>query len=198
MKKNSIDNLINAITKLPAIGKKSATRIALNMLGDRHGIMLPILKAIDEANKNIKECDICGNYDDTSPCHICCNETRDKKLITVIEGVSDLWVMESGGFFYGKYHVLGGVLSAIDGIGPEELRLDKLRQRIIDEGVVELIIATNATMEGETTAHYIISNCTDIEGLNITRLATGIPIGGEIEYLDEGTLATAYNSRRRV
>lgn len=196
---NDLERLIAYISKLPGIGKRSAKRMALHLLKNKESLMLPLSESLKETAANIVNCEKCGNYDVTSPCNICMNEKRDHKTICVVEDVSDLWAMERGGIYNGMYHILGGVLSAIDGIGPEDLKIDILEKRVDEEGIEEVILATNATIEGQTTAHYISNKLHEIdEDLKITRIAHGIPLGGELDYLDEGTISTALQARKEV
>lgn len=159
--------------------------------------MLPLSDSIKATAANIKSCINCGNYDVISPCNICSDVKRDKATICVVENVSDLWAMERGGIYHGLYHILGGVLSALDGVGPEQLNIPRMLERIKENNVNEVIIATNATMEGQTTAHYIAQN---LEGakIKVTRLGHGIPLGGELDYMDEGTISTALQTRKEM
>ncbi|PIR34460.1 MAG: recombination protein RecR [Alphaproteobacteria bacterium CG11_big_fil_rev_8_21_14_0_20_44_7] len=192
---NDIETLIQLISKLPGLGPRSARRAALHLIKNKQTLMLPLAASIESTAESIVTCKVCGNVDTKSPCNICEDEKRDQKTLCVVEEVADLWALERSNMYKGKYHVLGGVLSAIDGVRAEDLHLSNLRGRC--EGLEEVIIATNATALGQTTAHYI----TDLlEGLSlrITRLAQGVPIGGELDYLDEGTLGTALKSRRAM
>ncbi|MDX1950378.1 MAG: recombination mediator RecR [Rickettsiales bacterium] len=190
-----LENLINLTAKLPGLGKKSATRIALHLLKNREKLMHPLADAIIATEASIKTCEICGNYDISSPCHICVDEKRDKSTIMVLEDVSDLWAINRGRIYNGVFHILGGALSAMDGVGPDKLNIASLLAKVSSGEVKEVILATNATMEGQTTAHYLSQRLQEFN-IKITRLAQGVPLGGEIEYLDEGTLLTALNSRR--
>ncbi len=192
-----LDNLINYISRLPGLGKRSARRMALHLLKNREKLMVPLANSILETAEKIQTCESCGNYDMTSPCNICSNLKRDHSTILVVEDVSDLWAIEKGGIYSGIYHILGGVLSAIDGVSPDKLNIKSLFDRVIAGDVKEVILATNATMEGQTTAHYLSQKLQDL-GTKTTRLAQGIPLGGELEYLDEGTLLTALNSRTDI
>ena len=189
---NEIETLIKLISKLPGLGPRSARRAALHLIKNKHTIMLPLAQAIEDTAKNIVTCSECGNVDTKSPCHICSSENRDISTLCIVEEVVDLWAMERSGNYKGKYHVLGGVLSAIDGVRAEDLNLKNLRERSAQ--AQEIIIATNATALGQTTAHYI-TELLDGLPLKISRLAQGIPIGGELDYLDDGTLGTALKSR---
>ncbi len=182
---------------MPGLGKRSAKRVALHLLKNKETLMLPLAKSLTDAAASIKTCSECGNYDVTSPCHICVDVKRDKTTICVIENISDLWAMQRGNVYNGLYHVLGGALSALDGVGPDDLRINQLLERIENNDVKEIIIATNATLEGQTTAHYIMQSLTST-GVNITRLAHGIPLGGELDYMDEGTISTALKARKAM
>lgn len=156
--------------------------------------MLPLADALRDAAENIKECGVCGNLDMRSPCHICIDEKRDGRKLCVVASVADLWAIERTGAFKGRYHILGGVLSALDGVGPEDLTIQKLIERTRTPDIQEVILAMSATVDGQSTAHYIADHIYR-EGLNITRLAHGVPVGGELDYLDDGTIVTALNAR---
>ena len=197
MSGSEIDRLINEISKLPGLGRKSAQRIALYLLKNKEKSLLPLTQTMTEANQKIVNCEICVNIDIISPCSICRNSKRDQKTICVLEGVSDLWTFERIGFYRGMYHVLEGTLSAINGIGIDELRINKLIQRIKKQKVKEVILALSTTMEGQTTSHVIADKLESLE-IVVTRLAQGIPIGGEVHYLDENTLSTAFQSRKKI
>ena len=193
-----IDQLINTISKLPSLGRRSAQRIALHLLKNKEKSLLPLVHALQEANNKIINCEICGNIDIVSPCSLCKNNKRDEHTILVVEDISDLWTFERIGFFKGVYHVLGGSLSAMNGIGLDELRINKLTDRIRLQNVSEVILALSTTMEGQTTSHVVADKLEKFENLNITRLAQGIPIGGEVHFLDENTLNTAFQSRKKI
>ena len=197
MSGSEIDRLINEISKLPGLGRKSAQRIALYLLKNKEKSLLPLTQTMTEANQKIVNCEICVNIDIISPCSICRNSKRDQKTICVLEGVSDLWTFERIGFYRGMYHVLEGTLSAINGIGIDELRINKLIQRIKKQKVKEVILALSTTMEGLTTSHVIADKLESLD-IVVTRLAQGIPIGGEVHYLDENTLSTAFQSRKKI
>lgn len=197
MSKNDLDILINHISKLPSVGKRSAKRIALHLLKNKENLMLPLAKAISDTAANIKKCSECGNYDVTEICNICTNQKRNHDQVCVVENVEDLWAIERGNIFNGTYHILGGALSAIDGISPEDLNLNPLIKKINEGKVKEVILATNATIEGQTTAHFVSGKLKQYN-VNISRLAFGIPLGGELDYLDEGTLLTALESRKAI
>ena len=185
-----LERLIQVLARLPGLGPRSARRAVLQMLKKRDSVMLPLLAALQEASESIASCRICGNLDSQDPCHICTDPERDDTVICVIEDVSDLWALERAGAFRGRYHVLGGVLSAIDGVGPEDLNIAGLIDRAADTQVEEVILATNATVDGQTTAHYLTDRLQEA-GVKISRLAHGVPVGGELDYLDDGTLTAA-------
>jgi recombination protein RecR len=189
-----LDNLIQLLAKLPGLGPRSARRAALFLIKRRESLMEPLSLALADAARAVKPCSVCGNLDTIDPCALCNDPARDPALICVVEDVADLWAIERAHIFKGRYHVLGGTLSALDGIGPGELRIDGLIQRVAEVPVREVILAMNATVEGQTTAHYIIDR---LEGskAQVTRLAHGVPVGGELDYLDEGTLAAALSAR---
>ena len=194
---SEIDQLIISIAKLPGLGRRSAQRIALHLLKYKEKSLNSLMEALKEASSKIVNCDTCGNIDTLNPCTICQDKRRDKKTICIVEDISDLWAFERTGIYRGLYFVLGGVLSAIDGIGIDELNISKLINRIKKENLKEIILALSTTTEGQTTSHVIADK---IENLNIevTRLAQGLPIGGEVHYLDENTLNTALRARRKI
>jgi recombination protein RecR len=192
---SELDQLIQLLSKLPGFGPRSARRAALQLIKKKDSVMRPLSNALAEVAEHVNPCTICGNLDTTDPCHICCNEKRDKATICVIEDVADLWALERAGSFRGLYHVIGGTLSALDGIGPDDLNITPLIERALKDHVTEIIIATNATVDGQTTAHYITDRLKDC-AVTVTRLAHGVPVGGELDYLDDGTLTAALTSRR--
>jgi recombination protein RecR len=192
-----IERLIQLLGRLPGLGPRSARRVALHLLKKREALMQPLSTALADAASAIKPCTNCGNLDTTDPCAICADPRRDNGLICVVEDVGDLWAMERGKIFSGRYHVLGGTLSALDGVGPEELNIASLVRRVRESGVREIIVATNATVDGQTTAHYLAERLSDAN-VPITRLAHGVPVGGELDWLDDGTLATAFKARRAL
>jgi recombination protein RecR len=192
---NELDALIQLLAKLPGLGPRSARRAALFLLKRREQTMVPLAAALSAAAVAIRPCSVCGNLDTADPCAICRDPKRDATAVCVVEDLADLWALERTGAFRGRYHVLGGTLSAIDGIGPEELRVDRLVARLGPAS--ELILALNATVEGQTTAHYIADRVRTT-GARVTRLAQGVPIGGELDYLDDGTLTAALKSRRAL
>ncbi len=190
-----IERLISLLSKLPGLGPRSARRAALDLIKKREVLMLPLAEAISDASNKISTCSSCGNVDAMNPCHICAAPGRDQTLICVVQDVGDLWAMERAGAFKGQYHVLGGTLSALDGIRPEDLNIAGLIIRAKNADVKEVILAMNATVDGQTTAHYITDH---LESSNVTvsRLAHGVPVGGELDYLDDGTITAAMKSRR--
>jgi recombination protein RecR len=192
-----IERLIQLLGRLPGLGPRSARRVALHLLKKRETLMQPLSTALADAAGAIKACTICGNLDTVEPCSICVDPQRDAGLICVVEDVGDLWAMERGRIFAGHYHVLGGTLSALDGIGPDELNIASLVARLKAGAIREVIVATNATVDGQTTAHYLAERLGDIE-VPLTRLAHGVPVGGELDWLDDGTLATALKARRAL
>ena len=198
MQNTAIERLINDISKLPGLGRKSAERIALYLLKNKTKSLSPLIETLNESYDKIIECNLCGNVDLIDPCNICSNIKRDHYTICIVEDVSDLWTFERIGFYKGLYHVLGGSLSAINGIGTEELTINKLLSRIKNIKAKEVVIALSTTMEGQTTAHVIADKMESLKNLTITKLAQGIPIGGEVHYLDENTLSTAFQSRKKI
>lgn len=187
--------LIDLIAKLPGLGPRSARRVALHLLKRNDTLLKPLAEAMAEAGAKIQKCQVCGNYDTVQPCAVCQMPGRDEGVICVVEDVPDLWALERGGAFRGRYHVLGGALSAIDGIGPEDLGIASLVARIEAGGIREVILALNATVDGQTTAHYVADLLAG-KGVDVTRLAHGVPVGGELDHLDDGTLAAALRARR--
>ncbi|MCX7366053.1 MAG: recombination mediator RecR [Alphaproteobacteria bacterium] len=192
-----IERLIQFLGRLPGLGPRSARRVALHLLKKRETLMLPLSTALADAARAIKPCTLCGNLDTVEPCSICTDPRRDAGLLCVVEDVGDLWAMERGRIFAGRYHVLGGTLSALDGVGPDELNIASLVRRLRQGGIREVIMATNATVDGQTTAHYLAERLADFE-VPLTRLAHGVPVGGELDWLDDGTLATAFKARRAL
>jgi len=192
---NDIERLINYLSKLPGLGPRSARRAALHLLKRREALMLPLLKALESAAENIKPCATCGNLDTQDPCAICANGERDGSMICVVEEVADLWALERTLTYKGRYHILGGLLSALDGVGPEDLSIAGLTARAGAPEVMEIILAMSATVDGQTTAHFVADRLKD-RGVSITRLAHGVPVGGELDYLDDGTLSAALKARR--
>ncbi len=190
-----IEHLIALLSRLPGLGRRSARRAVLKMLMDPDGQMLPLAAALRDAASAVKPCEVCGNLDTVSPCSICRDPNRDRKLVCVVEGVADLWALERAHAHQGLFHVLGGMLSALSGTGPEDLAIQPLLARIEQDGITEVILALPATVEGATTAHYVTDRLKP-SGVAITRLAQGVPIGGALDVLDDGTLAAALKARR--
>ncbi|MFZ0018520.1 MAG: recombination mediator RecR [Acetobacteraceae bacterium] len=190
-----IETLIGLLAKLPGMGPRSARRAALRMLQQPEARMLPLASALAEAARSVKSCRLCGNLDSRDPCAICTDPRRDRALICVVEGVGDLWALERAAVFQGLYHVLGGTLSALSGVGPEDLSVAPLLSRITEGGVTEVILALGATVDGATTAHWLTDRLKPL-GVTVTRVAQGVPIGGALDVLDDGTLAAALRARR--
>ncbi|HJO68392.1 MAG TPA: recombination mediator RecR [Rhodospirillales bacterium] len=195
MAHSDFDRLIQLLAKLPGLGPRSARRAALHLAKRREFLLVPLAEALAEAAETIRSCSRCGNLDTRDPCAVCADPERDPSLICVVEDVADLWALERTGSFHGRYHVLGGTLSAIDGIGPDELNVPGLLARAQSPQVGEIILATSATIEGQTTAHYLAERLANCEVV-VSGLAHGVPVGGELDYLDEGTLSTALKARR--
>jgi recombination protein RecR len=192
---SELDTLIQLLAKLPGLGPRSARRAALHLVKRRESLMEPLAAALTRAAAAIRTCSICGNLDVTEPCAICRDPRRDDGAICIVEDLADLWALERTGAFRGRYHVLGGTLSALEGVGPEDLHIGRLIARL--RPGQELILALNATVEGQTTAHYIADRAAG-SGVKLSRLAQGVPIGGELDYLDDGTLVAALKARREV
>ena len=190
-----IERLIALLSKLPGLGPRSARRAALDLIKKRDAVMRPLAMAMAEAAEKISTCQTCGNVDAQNPCNICAAPGRDQTLICVVQDVGDLWAMERAGAFKGQYHVLGGTLSALDGVRPEDLNIAGLIERARAGDIKEVILAMNATVDGQTTAHYITDHL-EKAGVTISRLAHGVPVGGELDYLDDGTITAAMKSRR--
>ncbi|HMQ57191.1 MAG TPA: recombination mediator RecR [Rhizobiaceae bacterium] len=192
-----IERLIQLLARVPGLGPRSARRAALHLIKKKEALMAPLSAAIAEALQKVRVCSTCGNVDTSDPCTICADPGRDDATIIVVEDVADLWALERAGAMKARYHVLGGTLSPLDGVGPDDLNIAGLIDRVTKGGVSELIIAVNATVEGQTTAHYITDRLEGLE-LKVTRLAHGVPVGGELDYLDEGTLSAALRARTRL
>ena len=190
-----LQRLINLLAKMPGLGPRSAKRAALYLLKKREPVMRPLAFALDDAAQKVKACTICGNWDSIDPCAICIDTERSGAVICVVQDVGDLWALERAGAHKGRYHVLGGLLSPLDGIGPEELNIGGLVERARDDAVREVILALAATVDGQTTAHYLTERLEET-GVSVTRLSQGVPVGGELDYLDEGTIAAAMKTRR--
>ena len=194
---SALSDLIDLFSKLPGLGPRSARRIVLYLLKNKERVIPNISEMLENLKTSAIFCKICGNIDTSSPCNICSDKSRKSEKVCVVEDIGDLWAIEKSRAYNGRYHVLGGVLSAIDGIGPDELNLISLFQRVKNGEIEELIIATNATMEGQITAQFIADSCKN-DKLKITRLAQGMPIGGELDTLDYNTLSTAFESRSEM
>jgi recombination protein RecR len=190
-----IERLIQLLAKLPGLGPRSARRAALHLIKNRDKLLSPLAAAMADAEDKVTVCTTCGNVDTLDPCAICRDPARDRGVICVVEEVGDLWALERAGAWTGLYQVLGGTLSAMEGIRPEDLAIDRLIQRAAEPGMREVVLATNATVEGQTTAHYITERLKGL-GVSTSRLAHGVPVGGELDYLDEGTLTAAMRARR--
>lgn len=190
-----IERLIQLLAKLPGLGPRSARRAALHLIKNRERLLLPLAAAMAEARDKVTVCSQCGNVDTVDPCTLCTDPRRDRTILCVVEEVGDLWALERAGAWNGLYHVLGGTLSAIEGIRPEDLAIDPLIERAGIDQVKEVVLALNATVEGQTTAHYITERLRTL-GIAASRLAHGVPVGGELDYLDEGTLTQAIRARR--
>ena len=195
MSGTEIERLIKLLAKLPGLGPRSARRAALYMIKRRESVLLPLARALADAAEKVRTCSACGNLDTVDPCAICTDPRRDATVICVVEDVADLWALERAAIFKGRYHVLGGVLSALDGVGPEDLNIATLIARAREPQLAEVILATGATVDGQTTAHYVTERLADC-GVAVTRLAQGVPVGGELDYLDDGTLSAALKARR--
>ena len=192
-----IDALTQALSRLPGLGPRSARRAVLHLLKRREAAMAPLLRALEAVNENLAICSRCGNVDTIDPCTICADPRRDPRLLCVVEEVSDLWALDRSRLFPGRFHVLGGRPSALEGIRPEDLGIDTLVGRVAAGGIDEVVLAMNATLEGQTTAHYLAERLERFP-VRLTQLAHGLPVGGELDYLDEGTLAQALRARRPV
>ena len=190
-----VERLIELLAKLPGLGPRSARRAALHLLKRRDTLLVPLVAALGAAAERVRSCSVCGNLDTAERCAVCRDERREDAVICVVEEVADLWALERTGVFRGRYHVLGGALSALDGVGPEDLNIPRLVARASESQVREVIVATSSTVDGQTTAHYLADRLADC-GVEISRLAQGVPVGGELEYLDDGTLAAALKARR--
>ena len=192
-----IEALAQALSRLPGLGPRSARRAVLHLVKRREAALAPLLSALSAVNDRLVTCSTCGNVDTTDPCAICADPRRDSRALCVVEDVADLWALDRARLFPGRFHVLGGRLSALEGVRPEDLAIDPLVRRVADGGVDEVVLAMNATLEGQTTAHYIAERIERFP-VRVTQLAHGLPVGGELDYLDEGTLAQALRARRPV
>lgn len=194
---DELDRLIQLLAKLPGLGPRSARRAALFLVKRRETLLAPLAEALREAGASVRPCTVCANLDARDPCAICADGRRDAALVCAVEDVADLWALERARVYRGHYHVIGGTLSALDGVAPEDLNIAALEARARGGGVREVILATNATVEGQTTAHYIADALAGA-GVAVSQLAHGMPVGGELDYLDEGTLGWALKSRRSI
>ncbi|MBS0126380.1 recombination mediator RecR [Thetidibacter halocola] len=193
---DSIETLIDLMARLPGLGPRSARRAVLHLMAKRGMLLMPLAEAMAEVARTARDCLNCGNIGTADICPICADEARANGLLCVVEDVADLWAMERSGVFKGRYHVLGGTLSALDGVGPDDLRIPQLARRIEAEAISEIILALGATIDGQTTAHYIADQ---LEGrVALSSLAQGVPVGGELDYLDDGTITAALNARKRM
>ena len=192
-----LDRLMQLLARIPGLGPRSARRAALHLLRKREALLVPLADALTRAATNVRRCGVCGNLDSADPCAICRDERRDPSILCVVEDVADLWALERAGAYRGRYHVLGGTLSALDGVNPDDLAIPGLLTRAKSEEVREVILATNATVEGQTTAHYIADRLVGTD-VKVTALAHGMTMGGELDYLDDGTLGWAVKSRRPI
>jgi recombination protein RecR len=192
-----IETLVQAMARLPGLGPRSARRAVLHLLKKREATLVPLLRALEQVDARLSPCSVCGNIDTSDPCGVCRDPRRDARMLCVVEDVPDLWALERSRLFPGKFHVLGGKLSALDGVRPEDLSIEALLTRVSDGSVDEVVLAMNATLEGQTTAHYLADRLASLP-VRITQLAHGLPVGGELDYLDDGTLAQALRARRPV
>ena len=190
-----IEALTQALARLPGLGPRSARRAVLHLLKKREAALGPLRAALEAVDERLETCGICGNVDTANPCAICADPRRDQRSLCVVEEVADLWALERSRLFPGRFHVLGGRLSALEGVRPEDLAIDTLVRRVENGGVDEVVLAMNATLEGQTTAHYVADRLEALP-VRVTQLAHGLPVGGELDYLDEGTLAQALRARR--
>ncbi len=197
MSSPEIEALTQALARLPGLGPRSARRAVLHLMKRRETALAPLLRALEKVNENLSTCSNCGNVDTHDPCSICADPRRDPRLLCVVEEVSDLWALDRSRLFPGAFHVLGGRLSALEGVRPEDLSIDRLVARVSAGGIDEIVLAMNATLEGQTTAHYLAERLERFP-VRLTQLAHGLPVGGELDYLDEGTLAQALRARRPV
>lgn len=190
-----LDELISQLAKLPGLGPRSARRLALHLLKRRETALESLIQSLQLTARDVKTCRQCGNYDTSDPCHICTDPTRDAQLLCVVEDVDDLWALERSRAYKGRYHVLGGTLSALSGMGPDQLKIADLLSRVATEDTTEVILALGATVEGQTTSHYLAERLTGLN-ISVTRPAQGMPMGGEVDFLDDGTLITAFKARK--
>ncbi len=192
-----IDALAQQLARLPGLGPRSARRVVLHLIKRRETVLEPLLTALHAVSSELVACATCGNVDTRTPCGVCADPRRDDRSLCVVEDVADLWALDRARLFAGRYHVLGGRLSALDGVGPDDLAIEPLVRRVAAGGIDEVVLALNATLEGQTTAHYVADRLSGLPA-RVTQLAHGLPVGGELDYLDEGTLAQALRARRLV
>ncbi len=197
MQGKEIEKLTKIIAKLPALGTRSARRIVLQLLKKKETALLPLITALQEVADNVKKCPICGNFDTQEPCSVCQDTTRDKETVCVVQDVADLWAMERVGLYRGQYHVLGGILSALDGVTPDDLNVEGLFTRLPSGVIKEVILALPATIDGQITAHYLLSRLKEFP-VKVTTLAQGIPLGAELDYMDDGTIQLALSARKEL
>ncbi len=195
---DDIQALIDLMARLPGLGPRSARRAVLHLVKKRAQLMRPLARALQQVSEEVRDCLVCGNIGTEDVCAICRSEKRATGEICVVEDVADLWAMERSGVFSGRYHVLGGTLSALDAVGPDDLRIPRLEARLAEEGITEVILALGATVDGQTTAHYIADRVQARGGVRLTSLAQGVPVGGELDYLDDGTIGAALRARRSL
>jgi recombination protein RecR len=194
---SQIDRLIQLLARLPGLGPRSARRAALHLIKKKEALLGPLIEALNDAAASIRPCAVCGNLDSQDPCAICADSRRDATKICVVADVADLWALERAGAWRGQYHVLGGLLSALDGVGPDRLGIGSLLRRLEAGGVKEVVLALGATVEGQTTAHFLADRLHPLS-VQVSRLAHGVPVGGELDYLDDGTLIQALQARRAI
>lgn len=197
MSGTDIEKLVKQIAKLPALGSRSARRIVLFLLKKKETTLLPLISAMQDVADNIKKCPVCGNFDTEEPCSVCRDSSRDVQTLCVVQDVADLWAMERVGLYRGQYHVLGGILSALDGVTPEDLNIEPLFSRLAQGQVKEVILALPATIDGQITNHYLLSRLKEYP-LKVTTLAQGLPLGAELDYMDEGTIQLALSARKEI
>ena len=197
MQGKEIEKLTKIIAKLPALGSRSARRIVLQLLKKKETTMLPLIAALQEVADNVKKCPVCGNFDTAEPCSVCRDSARDRETVCVVQDVADLWAMERVGLYRGQYHVLGGILSALDGVTPDDLNIEGLFSRLSDGTLKEIILALPATIDGQITAHYLLSRLKEFP-VKVTTLAQGIPLGAELDYMDDGTIQLALSARKEL
>ena len=197
MSEQYLEKLIKKVSKLPGLGPRSSRRVVLHLLKDKEKLLLPLIEDMSSVANNIKSCINCGNLDETEICQICKDPSRNQNLLCVVETVADLWAIERSNVYNGKYHILGGVLSAIDGVNPEKLNIASLEKRLENKSISEIIIAISATLDGQTTAHYLAEILSKFN-INITSLAHGLPVAGELDFLDDGTIAQALKARNKL